>query len=937
MSDEEAGEIPEHDPTPGAGARPLSASSSGGGSSYASLANSNPLAQPLKPPGGSANGNRNEGGSHPPPLRHSSGHSQSRIHRGGGRSSFRGGRGSDGRGRGRGSYDDYGGGRGDGARGRGRGGRHSSGRGGQRMLGGRSHSSRSSSVDRFSAGNSSAGNDDSYDAPSRGGGGRGFGGRFDKRRNSLELSGGLSTERDNSYGGRGGGRFHRGGRGRGDLNFALDTPRSGTDVMGDNDTSSYGPESSGAGRTGRGSMRGGGMPIRGGRGYGRGRRRSSFTDMVENRSSSFAGVSDYASIISGEAKRPRQTENEDTTGTKRPRESFGSEGEILPGNNETRTALNVRGGADRLVPSRGREPYSPRNSKDVQIRTVDTSTAVLSTFQSMAGSKPELTSQLPKPPPPKTTSDSVSQEKSLSGRDNPTATTSQQPVPQTDRGSSNHGDAPNSADGGSEQPRSSPNRPDSTQVAHPLNESSTEASSAQRGRDLKQASPPGDTSDIPKESSEPSPQASGRPEGVSLAGIKQDPSGAQAQSTGESEEEATRSSGASNAITAPRPMSYADMAAASPRFSSGREVPSMGRGAFQRGGGRDGAGRGGRELGLDGRGRGDGFGYGGRGDSFGGRGYGGRSSFGRGDMGFRGRGRAPIGDFGAGRMHGRIGGRGRSDFANMARDRGSDLAHGHGPPQFQEEPSMNQRDQQRQSSTIQPNPNPHSRDNSLPTKPNANPPSYSELGTSVPSYSDLGTSRPSYSELGTNRPSYSELGASRPSYSELGASRSSYSELGTNRPSYSELSTSRSSYAELGKSRSSYAELGTSLPSYSELGTSLPSYSDLGRSKQAPSVSVTKTPPRVPTPTPPTPPPTPPPEPSAPSGLVLALTRLADMEAEMECAYAKHMLLKARQKKLRAQYELMENLPVGIEAIQDDLDKFVNAAQESRPEAAAAT
>ncbi|KAL7576369.1 hypothetical protein ACA910_018180 [Epithemia clementina (nom. ined.)] len=72
---------------------------------------------------------------------------------------------------------------------------------------------------------------------------------------------------------------------------------------------------------------------------------------------------------------------------------------------------------------------------------------------------------------------------------------------------------------------------------------------------------------------------------------------------------------------------------------------------------------------------------------------------------------------------------------------------------------------------------------------------------------------------------------------------------------------------------------------------------------------------------------TPPPEPSAPSSVVLALTRLADMEAEMEFAFAKHVLLKAKQRNLRAQFKLLEMLPIGIEAVQDDLDALPARAE----------
>ncbi|GKY93871.1 hypothetical protein MPSEU_000354000 [Mayamaea pseudoterrestris] len=62
-----------------------------------------------------------------------------------------------------------------------------------------------------------------------------------------------------------------------------------------------------------------------------------------------------------------------------------------------------------------------------------------------------------------------------------------------------------------------------------------------------------------------------------------------------------------------------------------------------------------------------------------------------------------------------------------------------------------------------------------------------------------------------------------------------------------------------------------------------------------------------------------PPEPGQPSGRVLALTRLLDLETQMEFAYAKHMMLLRKQKLLRAQYDVLKDLPVGIDAIKDDL------------------
>jgi hypothetical protein len=69
--------------------------------------------------------------------------------------------------------------------------------------------------------------------------------------------------------------------------------------------------------------------------------------------------------------------------------------------------------------------------------------------------------------------------------------------------------------------------------------------------------------------------------------------------------------------------------------------------------------------------------------------------------------------------------------------------------------------------------------------------------------------------------------------------------------------------------------------------------------------------------------PSPAPEPAEASGLIVALTRLVDMEEELDFAYARHMQLMAKQKTLRAAYEHLEQLPVGLEAFEDDLKDFI--------------
>lgn len=66
------------------------------------------------------------------------------------------------------------------------------------------------------------------------------------------------------------------------------------------------------------------------------------------------------------------------------------------------------------------------------------------------------------------------------------------------------------------------------------------------------------------------------------------------------------------------------------------------------------------------------------------------------------------------------------------------------------------------------------------------------------------------------------------------------------------------------------------------------------------------------------PPQSPSPSPLEPSGLVLALTRLADLEAQMEYEFTKLMKLGRKQQKLRLEYQVLEQLPVGKEAFEED-------------------
>lgn len=68
------------------------------------------------------------------------------------------------------------------------------------------------------------------------------------------------------------------------------------------------------------------------------------------------------------------------------------------------------------------------------------------------------------------------------------------------------------------------------------------------------------------------------------------------------------------------------------------------------------------------------------------------------------------------------------------------------------------------------------------------------------------------------------------------------------------------------------------------------------------------------------PPPLPTPAPSAPSKYVLALTRLVDLEAQMEFAFAKHLQLVTGGKRLHAQTETLQDLPVGMECFNKEYD-----------------
>eukprot|EP00980_Cylindrotheca_fusiformis_P018806 scaffold6265_cov193-Cylindrotheca_fusiformis.AAC.26 len=63
----------------------------------------------------------------------------------------------------------------------------------------------------------------------------------------------------------------------------------------------------------------------------------------------------------------------------------------------------------------------------------------------------------------------------------------------------------------------------------------------------------------------------------------------------------------------------------------------------------------------------------------------------------------------------------------------------------------------------------------------------------------------------------------------------------------------------------------------------------------------------------------PPPE-VKPSGVMEALTRLVDLEAQLEYAYAKHVQLMKVHEDLKLQSNVLSKLPVGIDAIKEELE-----------------
>jgi hypothetical protein len=67
----------------------------------------------------------------------------------------------------------------------------------------------------------------------------------------------------------------------------------------------------------------------------------------------------------------------------------------------------------------------------------------------------------------------------------------------------------------------------------------------------------------------------------------------------------------------------------------------------------------------------------------------------------------------------------------------------------------------------------------------------------------------------------------------------------------------------------------------------------------------------------------PPPEPLPPSNFIVCLVRWMESESQLDFTYAKHLLLIRKQKLLRSQIEKLEQLPVGAEAFQEDLNRWI--------------
>ena len=999
-SDEEAGEIPEHDPTPGLGARLSSSSSQPASntnnisgsclSSYASLANMQPPSSLLRASSSSTGSNNNtsssNANSNDPP-------SNSRTPRGGGgRSSYRGGgggrgHGSEARGSRRRSLDSsvlsneysYGGKR-EGGRG-GKGGRFSSGRGDGQRSGGRGANSigatgnrrmslasndtdqdmhpRHSLGDRFTSAASSAKLDSSQGSAgdhygSGGGSGRSGGrfwrggdpsGRSEKRRNSLEstssllpsergssshIGGSSITDRasgggQKSYrGGGGGGRFSRGtGRGRSSDSKTYSSISDGRNV--DDSLSSYGPSMSSRDERGRGNSRE--FTGRGFRGSGRGRSSGSVryayekTPVEVTKASSVSVVSDYTSIIAGDAAVKREKEmskltegNSDTpsvTGAKRPRESSDGNGGIAPGNQDDFS----EGPGKKLM-----------DTKDLPSKSVADVAPSISHISDNAESKSgrqqldrplgaSRDGDIEMPDPPFQYSEPGKTLRSYSDAYvpsvDPVSSTQQLSVPSGPAGINRRETAskPESRQLGEGRPRFEPKQ-------HPLqggptitagnkqNPTYTALSSPSEREPLTTWKTPPIQENPPKPISGPSESAvkgeqhlkrmpfahygdrevSAPPqhETTSVAGsLSHGTSGDPASRANtrwggtppfvNGEPSESRSSQDSQPPFTDRPLDRAEplhdlggrfeeRPRVSPRYGGkpivGGRVSPGGRMGITR----DEGGR----LQNDTRGRGF---QEGRGRSANMYGYGGRGD------NFAGGRNIGVGDaFGGGpdsfvargegfggRAEGGLPGRGRAPMGGFGAGRMYGRSGGRGRADYAR-------------GVVAPG------------------------GRSGGRFGDMAYPRGPFAQMDVERRFFDDNSNAKTSSSQHNAQ------------SVVNVQTQDSNQSFIGD----YVSMGTSAMSTKDVAVKTP--------EKANSLVSQETASQPAPPENPGPPVITPPEPSPPSAVVLALTRLADMKAELEFAYAKHMLLKAKHRNLRAQFNVLEKLPIGIEAIQDDLD-----------------
>ena len=72
-------------------------------------------------------------------------------------------------------------------------------------------------------------------------------------------------------------------------------------------------------------------------------------------------------------------------------------------------------------------------------------------------------------------------------------------------------------------------------------------------------------------------------------------------------------------------------------------------------------------------------------------------------------------------------------------------------------------------------------------------------------------------------------------------------------------------------------------------------------------------------------PPSPPP--GKPSALALARARLEDLTAQMEFQYAKHVQISKEHDIVKAKLTVLKTLPVGIDALKEDLEKLVGETE----------